>query len=136
MITSTKVITFFLSIALNTALLSTSAFAGEDFYKLKAKSIKGEEINFSEYKGKTVLFVNIASRCGFTPQLESLQELYERFRSKNFVIIGVPSNEFGGQSPEANGEMAKFCKLNYGVNFPLLSKLLLKEKTNMSFLNT
>ncbi len=108
------------------------SYSSESFYELKAKTIKGEEINFSKFKGKTVMLVNIASRCGFTPQLESLQELYEKYRAKNFIIVGVPSNEFGGQSPEADGEMAKFCKLNYGVNFPLLSKSFVKGKNKSS----
>ena len=102
--------------------------AGEDFYQLSAKTIKGQSLPFSDFKGKTVMVVNIASRCGFTPQLESLQQLYEKYRAENFVILGVPSNEFGGQSPEEDGEMAKFCQLNYGVNFPLLSKTSVKGK--------
>ena len=105
------------------------------FFNLKAKGIKGNEINFSDYKGKTILIVNIASQCGYTPQLQSLQELYERFRNKNFTIIGVPSNEFGGQSPESDEEMIKFCKLNYGVSFPLLSKTLVKGKDKHPIFN-
>ena len=106
--------------------LSLPVLCSADFYDLSAKSIKGEKVEFKQFKGKTVLFVNIASRCGYTPQLQSLQELYEKFRSKDFVIVGVPSNEFGGQAPEADSEMVKFCKLNYGVNFPLLSKTNIK----------
>lgn len=105
---------------------SFSLFSNEDFYQIKAQTIRGEEISFSAYKGKTVLVVNIASRCGYTPQLEGLQQLFEKYRNNNFVIVGVPSNEFGGQTPEENEEMAKFCKLNYGVNFPLLSKATVK----------
>jgi glutathione peroxidase len=108
--------------------LTTSVFAQKKFYDLSAKSIKGEIVEFSSFKGKTILFVNIASRCGYTPQLETLQQLYERFRQKDFLIVGVPSNEFGAQSPEADTEMVKFCKLNYGVNFPLLSKSSVKGK--------
>ena len=116
------------SILLLSLLFSTLSFAGDKFYTLSAKSIRGETVDFSSFKGKTVLFVNIASRCGYTPQLEGLQQLYEKFRSKNFTIIGVPSNEFGGQSPENDTEMVKFCKLNYGVSFPLLSKASVKGK--------
>ena len=103
--------------------LSATAFSAEkSIYDLSAKTIFGEKFSLNKYKGNVVLIVNIASRCGYTPQLESLQQLYEKHRDKKFVIIGVPSNEFGGQSPESNKEMASFCKLNYGVNFPLLSK--------------
>ena len=109
-------------------LISFVALSGESFHQLEAQTIKGKKISFSTFKGKTVMVVNIASRCGFTPQLETLQQLYERFRDKGFIVVGVPSNEFGGQSPEADGEMAKFCKLNYGVNFPLLSKTSVKGK--------
>ena len=100
--------------------------AGTDFYSIEVQTIKGEKITMSQFKGQTLLIVNIASRCGYTPQLESLQQLYEKFRQKNFAIIGIPSNEFGGQTPESDGEMANFCKLNYGVNFPLLSKSSVK----------
>ena len=101
---------------------SLNVFAENSIYELEATTIKGKKLSFSTLKGKTILVVNIASRCGFTPQLQSLQELYEKYRQKGLVVIGVPSNEFGGQTPEADQEMAKFCKLNYGVNFPLLSK--------------
>ena len=109
-------------------LISYLALSGESFHQLEAQSIKGKKVSFSTFKGKTVMVVNIASRCGFTPQLETLQQLYERFRDKGLVVVGVPSNEFGGQSPEADSEMSKFCKLNYGVNFPLLSKTSVKGK--------
>ena len=108
------------------AFYSSLIMASTDFYSIEVKTIKGEKITMSQFKGQTLLIVNIASRCGYTPQLESLQQLYEKFRQKNFAIIGVPSNEFGGQTPESDGEMANFCKLNYGVNFPLLSKSTVK----------
>jgi glutathione peroxidase len=102
-------------------LVAGSALAS-DLYKLKVKDIKGKSISLNEYKGKTLLFVNIASKCGYTGQLKPLQSLYDRYKEKGLVVIGVPSNEFGGQTPEGNKEMAKFCRLNYGVNFPLLEK--------------
>ena len=110
-----------------TVLLTPLIAVSDDaFYQLSAKTIRGKKLNFSTFKGKNVLFVNIASRCGYTPQLESLQQLHEKYQNKNLVIVGVPSNEFGGQTPEEDGEMAKFCKLNYGVNFQLLSKTKVK----------
>ena len=98
----------------------------KEFQNIEAKTIKGETIKLSSLKGKAILFVNIASRCGYTPQLESLQKLYDRYQDKGLTVVGIPSNDFGGQSPEKNADMAKFCKLNYGVNFPLLSKTSVK----------
>lgn len=79
-------------------------------------------LQLSEFKGKVILVVNTASECGFTPQYEGLEKLYETYKDKGFVIIGVPSNDFGGQEPGSNQEIAKFCKINYGVTFPMASK--------------
>lgn len=76
----------------------------------------------AEFKGKVILLVNTASQCGFTPQYEGLEKLYETYKDQGFVIIGVPSNDFGGQEPGSNQEIAKFCKINYGVTFPMASK--------------
>lgn len=76
----------------------------------------------AEFKGKVVLIVNTASNCGFTGQYEGLEKLYQRYKDKGLVILGVPSNDFGGQEPNGNAEIASFCKLNYGVSFPLAAK--------------
>lgn len=84
--------------------------------------MEDKPLALSEFKGKVILIVNTASECGFTPQYEGLEKLYETYKDKGFVIIGVPSNDFGGQEPGSNQEIAKFCKINYGVTFPMASK--------------
>ena len=118
----TKIIGIFL--CLNLPVLFAS-----DIYQIKDKTFQGKEFDFSKLKGKTTLIVNIASRCGFTPQLKGLQNLYKKYKDQNFTIIGVPSNEFGGQSHEGNVEFKKFCELNYGVKFPILKKSNITGKT-------
>lgn len=88
------------------------------FYALQG----GDELPLSDYKGKVLLIVNTASHCGFTPQYEGLEKLYQKYKDHGLVIIGVPSNDFGGQEPGSNVEIAHFCQLNYGVSFPMASK--------------
>ena len=102
-------------------LWGLSGFAGE-LMSHKLKTIDGEDLPLQSFKGKTLLVVNIATKCGFTDQLEGLEALYQKYRSKGFVVLGVPSNDFGGQTPESNKGVRKFCKLNYGVKFPLTAK--------------
>lgn len=92
-------------------------------YDFKMRDIKGEEISLSAYSGKLLLIVNIASKCGFTPQYEGLEKLYEKFKERGFVILGFPSNQFLEQEPGSNEEISSFCSLNYGVTFPLFSKI-------------
>src|SRR5262249_54414916 len=94
----------------------------------KMKGIDGNEVDLAKYQGKVVLFVNVASKCGLTPQYKGLQALYEKYQDKGFVIIGVPANEFGGQEPGTDAEIAKFCTTNYNVTFPMLSKVVVKGK--------
>jgi len=89
---------------------------------LKVPAIDGKEVDLSQYKGKVILFVNVASECGYTAQYRGLQKLYADNKDAGLVIIGVPSNEFGGQEPGKDAEIAKFCDLNYKVTFPLLAK--------------
>jgi len=89
-------------------------------------SNKGLAMDLNEYKGKVVLVVNIATRCGYTKQLDGLEKIYQKFKDQGFVVVGVPSNDFGSQTPEGNEEVKKFCKLNYGVTFPLTPKLEVK----------
>lgn len=79
-----------------------------------------------QYQGKVVLFVNVASKCGYTPQYKGLQSLYEKYQDQGLVIIGVPANEFGGQEPGSDEEIAKFCESKYNVKFPMLSKVVVK----------
>ena len=89
----------------------------------KMKAIDGKEVNLSKYSGKVVVFVNVASKCGFTPQYEDLQDLHKKYGSKGVAIVGVPCNQFRGQEPGTNSEIAEFCKSKYGVEFDLLSKV-------------
>lgn len=99
----------------------------KDVYSISYTDIEGKEVKMSEYKGKYVLCVNVASKCGLTPQYEKLQTLYERHQDK-LVIIGFPCNQFLGQEPEGESKIAEFCTKNYGVTFPLSSKIAVKGK--------
>jgi len=94
-------------------------------YSVKINSISGSEINLEDYKGKKILFVNVASECGFTPQYEGLQELYELYKDK-LMVIGVPSNQFGKQEPGSAEQIQSFCKINYGVTFLITEKVDVK----------
>ncbi|TCK93179.1 glutathione peroxidase [Natranaerovirga hydrolytica] len=92
-------------------------------YKFKAKDINGQEVSLETYKGKVIMIVNTASKCGFTPQFEDLQKLYETYKDKGFVILGFPSNQFKNQDPGSREEIKSFCTLNYGVEFPMFDKI-------------
>lgn len=105
--------------------LLSSAFA-QDIYKVKEKGIDGKEFDLSSLKGKPVLIVNIASQCGYTSQLEGLEKLYQSYKAKGLVVLGVPTNDFGGQTPEDDKGMAEFCSKTYNVTFPLLTKKTIK----------
>jgi glutathione peroxidase len=96
------------------------------FFDLSIKSINNNIINLSEYSGKTILLVNVASKCGFTKQYSSLQTLYDKYKEKNFVVIGVPSNQFGGQEPGSNAEIKNFCETNFNITFPITDKIDVK----------
>ena len=91
-------------------------------HDFKSKTLDGKDFSFSSLKGKKIMIVNTASECGYTPQYKDLQALYEKYKNSNFIIIGFPCNDFGGQEPGNSEEIANFCKLNYGVNFPMMSK--------------
>lgn len=95
----------------------------KNIYDYSVKRIDGTDIKFSEYKNKVLLIVNTASKCGFTPQFEGLQKLYEKYSVKNFTILGFPSNDFANQDPGDNEEIKSFCTINYGVTFPMFSKI-------------
>ncbi|MEW4368573.1 glutathione peroxidase [Paenibacillus kandeliae] len=92
-------------------------------YDYHANTIGGKEVPLEQYKGKTLLIVNTASKCGLTPQFAGLQELYDKFKDDNFEILGFPSNQFAGQDPGSNEEISEFCQLNYGVSFPMFEKI-------------
>ncbi|GAB4267555.1 MAG: glutathione peroxidase [Candidatus Rifleibacteriota bacterium] len=94
----------------------------KSIFEFEAVNLQGETISFSCYRGKVVLLVNIASRCGFTPQLGQLQKLYEKYQKDGLVILGFPCNQFANQEPLSNSEISEFCKLNYGVTFPVFAK--------------
>lgn len=93
------------------------------FYDYKVKNISGEDVSMSEYKGKVVLIVNTASKCGFTKQYEGLEELYEKYKDQGFVILGFPCNQFGAQEPGGNEEIKNFCTSTFSVTFPMMSKI-------------
>ncbi|MFL6663713.1 MAG: glutathione peroxidase [Rhizobacter sp.] len=92
-------------------------------YDFEALSIDGKPAHLSTQRGKVLLIVNTASECGFTPQFDGLQKLWQAYRDKGLVVVGFPSNEFGGQDPGSDGEIASFCQVNYGVDFPMMSKI-------------
>ena len=100
----------------------------KSFYDFAVKTIDGKEFSLSSLKGKKVLVVNVASKCGLTTQYAQLEKLYEKYKDKDFVIIGFPANNFMGQEPGSNEEIAQFCSLNYGVTFPMMAKISVKGK--------
>jgi glutathione peroxidase len=93
---------------------------------LTMKRLDGSEQSLSDYRGKVLMLVNVASYCGNTPQYEGLQDLYERYRSRGFEVLGFPANNFGAQEPGTDAEIARFCETNYGVTFPMFSKISVK----------
>ena len=99
------------------------AMAEDSFYSLTATRIDGQTKSLSEFKGKVALVVNVASQCGYTPQYAELQSIYDQFKEKGFVVLGFPSNDFGGQEPGTEAEIQKFCSSKFGVTFPLFAKV-------------
>jgi len=95
-------------------------------YEFSFNKLGGKKLEMKEFTGKAILFVNTASRCGFTKQYEGLEKLYKKYESKGLVVLGFPSNDFGAQEPANNEEIAEFCKLNYGVSFPMAEKIVVK----------
>lgn len=119
---------------LGIAYLFTNGFVKEDstlksnsIHQFKVTALDGSEIDFSDFKGKKILLVNTASKCGFTPQYEGLERLYQKYQN-SLVIVGFPSNDFLFQEPGENQEIEAFCKQNYGVSFPMASKIEVKGK--------
>ncbi|MDI1351891.1 MAG: glutathione peroxidase [bacterium] len=103
--------------------------APDNAYQFSFHTLIGHEpLPLSSFKGKVVMIVNTASKCGFTPQFAGLEKLYEEFKDRGFVIIGVPSNDFGGQEPGTENEIADFCHINYGVSFPMTAKEIVSGK--------
>ncbi len=111
----------------NKSLQTTkSVMEKETIYQFKVKDLSGNEFDFASLKGKKILVVNTASKCGLTPQYKDLEALYEKYKSKNFVIVGFPANNFASQEPGTDKEISSFCQLNYGVTFPMMSKVSVK----------
>lgn len=108
--------------------LNSQTNTRQSIHKYNVKDIYGEDFKLSDLKGKKVMIVNTASRCGFTPQYKDLQKLYAEYKDSNFVIIGFPANNFLGQEPGTNEEIVQFCEANYGVDFPMMSKISVKGK--------
>lgn len=98
----------------------------QTIYQFQVQDLEGNTFDFSTLKGKKILIVNTASECGLTPQYEQLQAVYEKYKDKNLVIIGFPANNFGSQEPGTNQQIATFCQKNYGVSFPMMSKISVK----------
>lgn len=122
------VVTFLMALGLSGVALPVIGASPKSFYDFTVKTIDGKDFPLSELKGKKVLVVNVASKCGFTPQYKELQELYDKYKNRNFVIIGFPANNFLWQEPGTNEEIAQFCSLKYGVTFPMMEKISVKGK--------
>lgn len=110
------------------AMESQTPVKKQTIYQFKVTDLYGKEFDFSTLKGKKLLIVNTASECGLTTQYKDLEAIYKKYKDKNFVIIGFPANNFGSQEPGSNEQIAKFCQMNYGVTFPMMSKISVKGK--------
>jgi glutathione peroxidase len=122
-----------IALAAAALLLAAPAATAEDKpmtgpLNFKMKGIDGKDVDLAQYKGKVVLFVNVASACGYTPQYAGLQDLYQKYSKEGLVVIGVPSNDYGKQEPGSDADIQKFCSTNYKVTFPMLSKVAVKGK--------
>ena len=101
---------------------NSSASYEKKFYDFKIKSINGNEIDLAKFKGKVILMVNVASKCGFTKQYDDLQDLWTKYKDRGLVVLGIPSNQFGNQEPGTEKEIKEFCEVNFNINFPMTSK--------------
>ena len=102
--------------------IKVNSMENKKLYDIEIESINGQIISLSKYKGKTIFLVNVASNCGFTKQYADLQNLWEKYREKDLIVIGMPSNQFGGQEPGSNTEIKDFCETNFNINFLMTSK--------------
>ena len=120
-----EIVIFYL---INLAAMETYAVTPKTLYDFTVTTLEGEAFDMSQLKGKKVLIVNTASKCGFTPQYEGLQQLYEQYGGEDFVVIGFPANNFMRQEPGSNEEIREFCTNNYGVTFPMMAKISVRGK--------
>ena len=118
----------FILILVNSLIINAQKIMDKSIYQFTVEDVDGENFDFSCLKGKKVMIVNTASRCGLTYQYKSLQSLYEKYKDQNFIIIGFPANNFLFQEPGTNHQISEFCKKNYGVSFPIMSKIDVKGK--------
>ncbi len=118
----------FTLLILSCLMLFSASSLKESIHQFTVTDIDGNKFDFSSLKGKKIMVVNTASRCGLTPQYEKLEELYSKYKSKGFVVVGFPSNDFLMQEPGSNEDISKFCKKNYGVSFPMMSKISVNGK--------
>jgi glutathione peroxidase len=109
-----------------TAKETTKTMSASTIYQFKVTDLSGKEFDFASLKGKKVMIVNTASKCGLTPQYKDLEAIYKEYKDKGFVIVGFPANNFAAQEPGTNKEIAEFCELNYGVTFPMMDKISVK----------
>ena len=121
-----KKIIIYLIIIMFSFLKNSMSENSKTFYDFKIDSINGEELNLSIFNEKTILLVNVASKCGFTKQYDDLQKLYDVYKEKGLIVIGVPSNQFGSQEPGSETEIKNFCETNFNINFPMTSKYEVK----------
>lgn len=128
-----RILTYSLALGFLATFVITAADAADkgakkvpDVLNFKMKSLGGKEVDLSKYKGKVVLMVNVASKCGLTPQYEGLEELHEKYADQGLAILGFPANEFGKQEPGTDVEISEFCQENYGVKFDMFSKVVVK----------
>ncbi len=125
----TITVLLFSLITLNLGSTSTTMMNDNDtFYDYPVKDIDGNDLSLEQYKGKVVLVVNVASKCGYTPQYEGLQAVYEKYNDEGLVVLGFPANNFMGQEPGTEEDIKQFCTLNYGVTFPMSSKVSVRGK--------
>jgi len=121
-----KKIIFYVIIIMFSFLNKTMPDNSKNFFDFKINSINGEELDLSTFNGKTILLVNVASNCGFTKQYDDLQKLYDDFKDKGLIVLGVPTNQFGGQEPGTESEIKNFCETNFNITFPMTSKYYVK----------
>jgi glutathione peroxidase len=130
--TRTLALAILAGFALAAAPLLAQQATTSSFYDLKTTTLDGKPADLGQYKGKVSLVVNVASKCGYTPQYEGLEKLQREMKDKGFNVLGFPSNDFGGQEPGSAQEIATFCRLTYGVTFPMFEKVVTRKGTDQS----